>query len=145
ILVYKKLTAVRTKDDVGAIQEELEDRYGDPPRPVWNLLATLRLRLRCLEAGIGSVVAEKRRVAVRFQGTHLETDAIRRLSRQYMMHQFLPDVVYLAVPETPSRIMNLVEEMVEKIAAALPEKPSPDALPFRATDHRDRPRTPALR
>ena len=71
ILMYKKLTAVRQNDDVARIQEELEDRYGDPPRSVWNLLAIMRLRLRCQEVGIGSIVAEKRRVAVRFAGTHL--------------------------------------------------------------------------
>ncbi|MDQ2798464.1 MAG: transcription-repair coupling factor, partial [Armatimonadota bacterium] len=35
ILIYKKLTAVRKPDDVQRIQEELEDRYGDPPRSVW--------------------------------------------------------------------------------------------------------------
>ena len=70
ILMYKKLTAVRKHDDVPRIQEEFEDRYGDPPRSVWNLLALMRLRLRCREVGIGSIVAEKRRVAVRFAGTH---------------------------------------------------------------------------
>ena len=46
ILVYKKLTAARNKTDVDDVQAELEDRYGDPPRSVWNLLALLRLRLR---------------------------------------------------------------------------------------------------
>ena len=104
ILIYKKLTAVRRMDDVARIQEELEDRYGDPPRSVWNLLATLRLRLRCLEVGIGNIVAEKRRVAIRFQGTHIPMDTIKKLARLYMQHQFLPDVVFLATSETPARM-----------------------------------------
>ena len=81
ILMYKKLTAVRKTDDVQRIQDEFEDRYGDPPRPVWNLLALLRLRLRCQEVGISSIVAEKRRVAVRFTGTHLTQDVIKKLAR----------------------------------------------------------------
>ena len=127
ILMYKKLAAVRKTEDAARVQEEFEDRYGDPPRAVWNLLAILRMRLRCKEIGIGSVVAEKRRVAVRFaHGTHLPMDAIRKLARAYMQHQFLPDVVFLAVPETPSKLMGLVEEMIEVVAKALPvNQPDP--------------------
>jgi transcription-repair coupling factor (superfamily II helicase) len=119
ILMYKKLTAVRKKEDVARIQEELEDRYGDPPRAVWNLLATLRLRLRCREVGIGSVVAEKRRVAIRFQGTHLPMEIIRKLSRLHMQHQFLPDVVFVSTGDTPVKMLNAVEDMVEILAKAM--------------------------
>ena len=125
ILMYKKLTAVRKSDDVQRIQDEFEDRYGDPPRPVWNLLALLRLRLRCAEVGISSVVAEKRRVAVRFSGTHLNPDMIRKLSRSHMQHQFLPDIVFLATPETPARMLSVVEEMTEVLAKVIPPKPEP--------------------
>ena len=129
ILMYKKLTAVRKTDDVQRIQDEFEDRYGDPPRPVWNLLAILRLRLRCHEVGISSVVAEKRRVAVRFSGTHLTPEIIRKLSRTYMQHQFLPDIVFLATPDTPARMLTVVEEMVEVLAKVLPPKAAPVQAP----------------
>jgi len=129
ILMYKKLTAVRKPDDVQRIQDEFEDRYGDPPRPVWNLLALLRLRLRCHEVGISSVVAEKRRVAVRFSGTHLTPEIIRKLSRAHMQHQFLPDIVFLATPDTPARMLTVVEEMVEVLAKVLPPKAEPVRAP----------------
>jgi len=122
ILMYKKLTAVRKAEDVQRIQEEFEDRYGDPPRPVWNLLSLLRLRLRCAEIGISAIVAEKRRVAVRFSGTHLTQEIIRKLARHHMQHQYLPDVVFLATPDTPARMLTVVEEMVEVLAQALPPK-----------------------
>ncbi len=122
ILMYKKLTAVRKPGDVQRIQDELEDRYGDPPRPVWNLLAILRLRLRCAEVGISSVVAEKRRLAIRFTGTHLTQDHLKRLSRTYMQHQFLPDVVFVATPDTPAKMLQTAEEMVEVLAKYLPPK-----------------------
>ncbi|MCW3059590.1 MAG: transcription-repair coupling factor [Capsulimonas sp.] len=128
ILIYKKLTAVRRMEDVARIQEELEDRYGDPPRSVWNLLATLRLRLRCLEVGIGNIVAEKRRVAIRFRGTHIPMDTIKKLARLYMQHQFLPDVVFLATPDTPARMLTVVEEMVEVLAKAMPKNGEPGTV-----------------
>ncbi len=134
ILMYKKLAAVRSQDSVARVQEELEDRYGDPPKVVWNLLSILRLRLRCQEVGIGSIVAEKRRVAIRFQGTHLLTDTIKKLARVFMQHQFLPDVVFLATSDVPAKMLQAVEEMVEVLAGALPpvlkaEKPKAIARP----------------
>jgi len=122
ILMYKKLAAVRKTGDVQRIQDELEDRYGDPPRPVWNLLAILRLRLRCAEVGISSIVAEKRRIAIRFTGTHLTQESLKRLSRTYMQHQFLPDVVFVAAPESPAKMLQTAEEMVEVLAKYLPPK-----------------------
>ena len=122
ILMYKKLTAVRKTDDVQRIQDEFEDRYGDPPRPVWNLLAILRLRLRCAEVGISSIVAEKRRLAIRFSGTHFTQEIIKRLARNYMQHQFLPDVVFVASPEQPAKMLTTAEEMVEILAKFLPPK-----------------------
>ncbi len=126
ILMYKKLAAVRSNDAVARVQEELEDRYGDPPKVVWNLLAILRLRLRCKEVGIGSIVAEKRRVAIRFAGTHLLADAIKKLARAFMQHQFLPDVVFLATSDVPAKMLQAVEEMVEVLAAALPPVLKPE-------------------
>ncbi len=131
ILMYKKLAAVRRMDDVQRIQDELEDRYGDPPKPVWNMLALLRLRLRAAAVGIGNIVAEKRRVAIRFQGTHLTQDAIKKLARTYMQHQFLPDVVFLATPDNPARMLQAVEEMVEILAGALPPRPETAKMPAR--------------
>ena len=142
ILMYKKLTAVRKPDDVQRIQDEFEDRYGDPPRTVWNLLALLRLRLRCQGVGISSIVAEKRRVAVRFTGTHLTQDIIKNLARKYMQHQFLPDVVFLATPEIPAKMLAAVEEMVEVLAKVLPPKIEPvKAVPARTSllDHKEAP------
>ncbi len=135
ILMYKKLAAVRQADDVARIQDELEDRYGDPPKPVWNLLAMLRLRLRCAEVGISSIVAEKRRVAVRFTGTHLMQEEIKKLGRAHMQHQFLPDVVFLATPDAPAAMLRTVEEMTEVLAKHLPpvlkaERPKPAPRPL---------------
>jgi transcription-repair coupling factor (superfamily II helicase) len=122
ILIYKKLTAVRSSEDVADIQSELEDRYGDPPRSVWNLLSLLRLRLRCKELRIGSISTEQKAVQLRFKGTHLTTEAIRPLIRKYIQFEFHPDRVAIPLPETPGKTLTAVEEIVEILALALPDK-----------------------
>jgi transcription-repair coupling factor (superfamily II helicase) len=122
ILIYKKLTAVRKREDVADIQAELEDRYGDPPRSVWNLLSLLRLRLRCLELRIGSISTEQKTIQFRFKGTHLTTEAIRQLSRKFVQNEFHPDRVTIPLPETPGKTLTATEDMVEILASALPDK-----------------------
>jgi transcription-repair coupling factor (superfamily II helicase) len=122
ILIYKKLTAVRTKEHVADIQAELEDRYGDPPRAVWNLLALLRLRLRCKEVCIGAINAEKQRVLVRFNGTHLPPDRIKLLARSYLQYDFHSDHVAMTLAETPQKTLQAIENIVEALAKAFPDK-----------------------
>ncbi len=122
ILMYKKLTAVRGKEDVDEIQAELEDRYGDPPKAVWNLLALMRLRLRCKEIGVGSVNSEKKRVIIRFAGTHLPPDSVKTLSRAFLQYEFASDHVGMNMGDTPASTLRAVEEMVEILVNALPDK-----------------------
>lgn len=122
ILIYKKLTAVRSKEDVDDLQAELEDRYGDPPRAVWNLLALLRLRLRCKEVGIGSINTERQRIVLRFSGTHLEPEAVAKLSRTYLQYEFYTERVVMVISDTPAKTLTAVEGMVEILAKALPDK-----------------------
>ncbi|MDR3708197.1 MAG: transcription-repair coupling factor [Capsulimonadaceae bacterium] len=122
ILIYKKLTASRTKEHVDEIQSELEDRYGDPPRAVWNVLALLRLRLRCKEVGVGSINTEKTRIVFRFAGTNLPPDRIRLLARSHLHSEFQTDRVTTPLADTPARTLRTVEETVELLAKALPDK-----------------------
>ena len=49
IAFYKKITAVKNASHLSAVQEELEDRFGDPPKPVWAMLRLLGLRLKMKE------------------------------------------------------------------------------------------------
>lgn len=43
IEIYKKIRAIRTLDAARDLEEEIEDRFGDLPRPVQNLLRVARL------------------------------------------------------------------------------------------------------
>lgn len=44
IEIYKKIRAVRTLEEARDLEEEIEDRFGDLPQPVNNLLRVARLR-----------------------------------------------------------------------------------------------------
>ncbi|MCC6730767.1 MAG: transcription-repair coupling factor [Chthonomonadales bacterium] len=120
IFFYKRMSGVGSAEDVVALQEELVDRYGDPPPPVWNALAVLRLRLRAREAGISAVRSERRDIILRFAPTvKLTAQAVRVLTHLYRDHRFTADSVVLGLPS--SRVLEAVEEMLDVLERALAE------------------------
>lgn len=117
ILFYKKMAAVKDTADVQAVQDEIEDRFGDPPRAVWNMLAIIRLRLRCHELGIASIGTFRNQIQIKFgQGVRLDQEICRELMRTYRRHWFEADKLAIN-PSTP-RIISEVEDMVEVLANA---------------------------
>ncbi len=117
ILFYKKMAAVKSKDDVQAVQDEIEDRFGDPPKPVWNMLAIIRLRLRCHELGIASISTFRNQIQVNFgPQTRLTPELCNELMKHHRRHWFQPDKLAIN-PGTP-RIISEVEDMIEVLASA---------------------------
>ena len=117
ILFYKKMAAVRSIADVQAVQDELEDRFGDPPRALWNMLAIIRLRLRCYELGIASISMFRNQVQVNFgPGVRLSPELCKDLMKTHRRHWFQPDK--LAINPSSPRIISEVEDMIEVLAGA---------------------------
>jgi transcription-repair coupling factor (superfamily II helicase) len=79
--MYKRMAEVRSADDVRALREELEDRYGAPPPPVERLLEVARFRARCRQAGITEVTIAGKHV--RFAPVELPESREIRLKRVY--------------------------------------------------------------
>jgi transcription-repair coupling factor (superfamily II helicase) len=42
--IYQKLAAIKNEADIEELSDELIDRFGDPPLPVLNLLAVVRVK-----------------------------------------------------------------------------------------------------
>jgi transcription-repair coupling factor (superfamily II helicase) len=79
--MYKRLAEVRCDEDVDAINEELLDRYGEPPVEVVSLLLVARFRARARQAGITEVTIAGKNV--RFSPVSLPESRVVRLNRMY--------------------------------------------------------------
>ena len=60
---YRRLTAVRTDEQIEDVRTEWEDRFGPLPEPAGALLDVARLRVECLRLGITDVAVNGRGVA----------------------------------------------------------------------------------
>jgi len=58
ISVYQKLSGSEDEIILKEFEEDLRDEFGEPPKPVKNLLAILRLKLACRKAGVTRIKME---------------------------------------------------------------------------------------
>ncbi|GIG53650.1 transcription-repair coupling factor [Demequina activiva] len=93
---YRKIADALDGDALDAIEEELQDRYGNLPQPVEHLMAVARLRLEVRAAGITDVVAQGR--LVRFSPLELADSAAMRMTRLYPGTVIKPAVRQVLVP-----------------------------------------------
>lgn len=79
--MYKRLAEVRSLDDLGEVKAELQDRYGDLPAEVENLLAIAEFRILARHAELTEVVGQGN--YIRFGPASLPESKVMRLKRLY--------------------------------------------------------------
>lgn len=67
--VYQRLAQALTPEEVRALRQELQDRFGDLPPPAMHLLIWLQLKALALAAGVSSVITTDEEFIVRLPGT----------------------------------------------------------------------------
>ncbi|HHX63053.1 MAG TPA: transcription-repair coupling factor [Epulopiscium sp.] len=65
--IYKKISIIRNKEDYNEIQEEIEDRYGDLPQTVQNLLDVAFIKATAHDLDMTSVVVKTNDVIFNFK------------------------------------------------------------------------------
>jgi transcription-repair coupling factor (superfamily II helicase) len=96
---YRKLASVATEEELLAVVAELDDRYGELPEPVTNLVEVARFRLHARAAGLTDVALAGRNV--RFGPVDLPESRQMRLQRLYPGSLVKQAVRTILVP-TPS-------------------------------------------
>jgi transcription-repair coupling factor (superfamily II helicase) len=86
IEIYKKFVAVRTLDEIRDLEEEIEDRFGDIPPEVRNLLAITRLKAYAIEYDFLSILQQGQDVQIKLherQNQCINGEKLFALSNQF--------------------------------------------------------------
>src|SRR5205823_10361921 len=84
--VHRRIAGAREVADLVALREELEDRFGEPPEPLLNLIALQQARIKLGQAGARAVSFRGDRLAV----TPVELDSVRAKK----LRQEIPEALY---------------------------------------------------
>jgi transcription-repair coupling factor (superfamily II helicase) len=89
--MYKRVASAENDSQVADARAELEDRYGEPPQPVRNLLDYAALRLLCNRVGVTRVERKRDLVSVNFtQNAAVEPEKLARFVSTQRGAQFTP-------------------------------------------------------
>ncbi|WP_027341694.1 transcription-repair coupling factor [Hamadaea tsunoensis] len=92
--MYRKIANARSEAELDAVAAEIDDRYGEAPPPVVNLLAVARFRLLARAYGLSEVS---------LQGKHLRFAPLALPdSKQLRLKRYHPDAVYKQATEQVS-------------------------------------------
>lgn len=82
--LYRRLAAVRQEEQVVDLEDELVDRFGDPPEPVRTLLAVARLRALASSLGVKSITAQPGSFRLQFApGHNLTGEVLVKIGKFY--------------------------------------------------------------
>jgi transcription-repair coupling factor (superfamily II helicase) len=134
ISLYRRLAAVKSDDELAALEEEIRDRFGPPDQAVLNLVRIVRLKLACRLVGIAAVAPQAGRINVKLRSGHKLTLRERRIftgiyrprTATLTRHQAnrLPRVTFDALeisfgydPTRPERVFDSMEELTGRLSA----------------------------
>jgi transcription-repair coupling factor (superfamily II helicase) len=90
--MYKRIAGVETDSQLNDVRGELQDRYGEPPAPVRNLLEYAGLKLLCRAVGATNIERKRDLVSVKFrQDTAVEPERLARFVSSLPGALFTPD------------------------------------------------------
>jgi transcription-repair coupling factor (superfamily II helicase) len=120
---YRKLAAAQNEEEIGAVIDELTDRYGPIPDEVGRLVAVARLRMLCREYGIVDVSVAG--TMVKIAPMDLPDSKQLRLKRLYPSAQYraTTGTVQIPIPRVAgggvgsARVRD--EELLQFVADAL--------------------------
>jgi transcription-repair coupling factor (superfamily II helicase) len=119
--VHRRIAAAREVADLAVLREELEDRFGELPDPLRNLIALQQARIKLGQAGARAVTFRGGKLAV----TPVELDSVRAKR----IRQEIPEALYesgksqlsVRVPEDPVQRFPAVVKAADVLLAVTRE------------------------
>jgi transcription-repair coupling factor (superfamily II helicase) len=117
--MYKRIAGVENESQLADVRSELQDRYGEPPSAVRNLLEYASLKLLAIRAGVTGIERKREQVSVRFkENASIDPERLMRFVASQKGAQFTPQGVLKFVlkssraDEVLTHLRTLLEQLV---------------------------------
>lgn len=121
IEIYKKIASIRGLDDMYAVEEEMEDRFGDIPLSARNLLLISYIKAMARQLKIGSISQRDKEIRIQFEDdSQLRPEVIGSLLHKYnrkltfngtCQPYFIYRVLIMDQYKMLTELKNILEEM----------------------------------
>jgi transcription-repair coupling factor (superfamily II helicase) len=119
--MYKRVAGVETEAQLGDVASELQDRYGEAPAAVRNLLDYASLKLLCMRVGVNSIERKRDLVSFKFrQDASVDPERLAQFVASQRGTQFTPDGVlkFVVKATAAAEVLPRLREVLELLATA---------------------------
>ncbi len=123
--MYKRVAGVETESQMNDVRAELQDRYGEPPPAVRNLLDYPALKLLAVRVGASGIDRKRDLVTIKFrQNAGIDPGRLAKFVSSQRGAQFTPDgnlkfsLKVSGAPEILGQLQSLLEELSAQEAPA---------------------------
>jgi len=123
--MYKRVAGVERESQLTDVSAELQDRYGEPPQAVRNLLDYASLKLLCMRVGVNAIDRKRDAVTLKFrQNAAVDPEHLARFVSAQRGAQFTPDGMlrFVLKPTAAEEVLRALRTILEQLAAE--ESPS---------------------
>ena len=116
--VYKRIAGVESEEKLADVRSELQDRYGEPPAAVRNLLEYATLKLASARVGVIGIDRKRDQVSLRFrENASIDPERLARFVSSQRGAQFTPagilkfNLKALRADEVIASLRNLLDQL----------------------------------
>jgi transcription-repair coupling factor (superfamily II helicase) len=121
--MYKRIAGVENENQLADVRSELQDRYGEAPQPVRNLLDYATLRLLCTRVGVARVERKRDLVNINFtQNAAVEPEKLARFVSTQRGAQFTPGGTlkfFIKGANQAEEVLGRIREVLEELTGAV--------------------------
>ncbi len=125
--MYKRVAGVETDAQLKDVSAELQDRYGEAPSAVRNLLEYASLKLMAVRVGVISVERKRELMTIKFrQNAMIDPAKLARFVASQTGAQFTPDgTLKFSLKNAPAAaILSQLRDLLEELSTGVPQAAS---------------------
>jgi transcription-repair coupling factor (superfamily II helicase) len=118
--MYKRVAGVETESQMNDVRAELQDRYGEPPPAVRNLLEYAALKLLAVRVGATGIDRKRDLVNIKFrQNAGIDPGRLAKFVSSQRGAQFTPDgnLKFLLKVSSTAEILGQLRSLLEELSA----------------------------
>ena len=123
IEMYKKIASISSEQDLYDIEEEIEDRFGDIPTIVRNLLTIAYIKQLAQKCGISNISQKSGGIIIKFKtDKFIKAQAAIQIASEYKGKILFtaseqPYFTFKTTEEKPDVLLGEIRELIEKISS----------------------------
>jgi transcription-repair coupling factor (superfamily II helicase) len=124
--MYKRVAGVETPAQLSDVCAELQDRYGEPPAAVRNLLDYAALKWLAARAGVTAIERKRDLVSIKFrQNASIDPGKLAKFVSAQRGAQFAPDgtLKYASQATSPPEVLAQLRGLLEELSPAAEVQP----------------------